>query len=173
MIALLPPSSAGDKVLIAQLTVLVNRAYELAEEGLWLSGVARTTEAETAESIADGQVAVAREDGRLVGSVRFRKRDATMAWFGVLAVDSAYGGQGVGAELVSFVESAVAASGARVMELELLVPNTPHPHTARLAAWYRRLGYVEAERRDLAVVEPTAVRFLAVDCEVSVMQKAL
>ena len=59
------------------------------------------------------------------------------------------------------------------MELELLVPTAAHPHTARLAAWYRRLGYVEAERRDLAVVEPTAVPFLAVDCEVSVMRKAL
>jgi GNAT superfamily N-acetyltransferase len=173
MISVLSSSNAGDEVLVADLTVLVNRAYELADEGLWLSGVARTTEAETAEAIADGQVAVAREDGRLLGSVRFLKRDETMAWFGVLAVDGAHGGQGVGAELVKFVESAVAASGARVMELELLVPTAAHPHTARLAAWYRRLGYVEAERRDLAVVEPTAVPFLAVACEVSLMRKAL
>ncbi len=173
IISVLPSSSAGDETLVAELTVLVNRAYQQAERGLWLSGITRTTEAETAQSIADAQVAVARKDGRPVGSVRFLKRDATTAWFGALAVDEAYGGQGVGAQLVNFVESAVAASGARVMELELLVPAAAHPHTERLAAWYRRLGYAEFERRDLAAVEPTAAPFLAVDCDVSLMRKAL
>lgn len=173
MIAVLPSSCAGDEVLVADLTVLVNRAYELAEEGLWLSGVARTTEAETAEAIADGQVAVAREDGRILGSVRFLKLDETTAWFGVPAVEEGHGGQGVGAALVRFVESAALASGASAMELELLVPTAVHPHTARLASWYGRLSYVEAGRRDLAAVEPTAVPFLAVTCEVSVMRKAL
>jgi hypothetical protein len=59
------------------------------------------------------------------------------------------------------------------MVLELLVPTLGHPHTARLASWYQRLGYVESERRDLGAVEPTAVPFLAVTCDVSVMRKAL
>lgn len=173
IVAVLPPSCADDDVLVADLTVLVNRAYELAEEGLWQSGVARTTEAETAEAIASGHVAVAREDGRILGSVRFLKLNETTAWFGVLAVEEGHGGKGVGAALVRFVESAAVASGASTMELELLVPTAVHPHTARLASWYRRLGYVEAERRDLAAVEPTAVPFLAVTCDVSIMRKAL
>ena len=56
---------------------------------------------------------------------------------------------------------------------ELLVPTAVLPHTARWAAGYGRLSYVDAGRRDLAAVEPTAVPFLAVTCEVSVMRKAL
>lgn len=59
------------------------------------------------------------------------------------------------------------------MQLELLVPSVVHPHTARSASWYGRLGYRETGRRDLAAVEPAAVPFLATSCDVSIMVKAL
>jgi hypothetical protein len=91
MITVLPSSAAGDEVLVAELTVQVNRAYEQAEQGLWLSGGARSTDAETAEAIAHGQVVVAQEDGRIIGSVRSFKVDDTTTWLGVLAVEEGHG----------------------------------------------------------------------------------
>ncbi len=167
------PAAADDPVLVAELAVLVNRAYEVAEDGMWHDGVARTTDAEVSEAILDGEIAVARDGGRIVGSIRTRLLDRETGWFGVLAVDGENGGQGIGSKLVADAESRALSAGASTMQLELLVPVQPHAHTDRLAAWYGRLGYRETGRLDLGDVEPTAVPFLALPCEVAVMRKRL
>ncbi len=172
-VAFLLPAAADDPVLVAELTVLVNRAYEVAEEGMWRNGVARTTDAEVSDAIVSGEVVVARDAGRLVGSIRTRLLDGERGWFGVLAVDGANGGRGIGGTLVADAESRAVSAGASAMQLELLVPEQAHAHTDRLAAWYGRLGYRETGRLDLADVEPTAVPFLALPCHVAVMQKRL
>ncbi len=166
-------AAADDPVLVAELTVLVNRAYEVAEDGMWNDGVARTSDAEVSEAIVDGEVVVARDAGHIVGSIRTRLLDRETGWFGVLAVDGANGGQGIGSKLVADAESRALSAGASTMQLELLVPVQPHAHTDRLAAWYGRLGYRKTGRLDLADVEPTAVPFVALPCEVAVMQKSL
>ena len=170
---MLPVSAAEDAALVAEVTDLVNRAYEAAEEGLWLDDVARTTADETADAVAHGQLAVARDHGLLVGSVRIRQLDGETGWFGALAVDPSHGGRGIGGKLVEYAEGRALLAGARTMQLELLVPEPVHVHTDRLAAWYGRLGYREVERRDLADLGPTVVSHLAVPCEVAVMQKRL
>jgi GNAT superfamily N-acetyltransferase len=167
------PEAIDDSALVAEIAALVNRAYEVAEDGLWHGGVARTTLTETSDAITAGEVVVARDRGRLVGSIRTRQLDSETGWFGVLAVDQADGGRGIGGKLVAYAESRASSAGAGAMQLELLVPLQSHAHTDRLAAWYGRLGYHETERRDLADVEPTAVPFLAIPCEVAVMTKRL
>jgi GNAT superfamily N-acetyltransferase len=172
-IEMLRPVAADDPALVAEIAALVNRAYGVAEHGLWHGGVARTTITETSDAITVGHVVVARDDGRLVGSVRTRSLDSDTGWFGVLAVEHADGGRGIGGDLVAYAERRAVSGGANTMQLELLVPLRSHAHTDRLAAWYGRLGYHETERRDLADVEPTAVPFLAIPCEVAVMQKRL
>ena len=172
-IAMLPAAAAEDVAVVAEVSALVNRAYQVAEQGLWTDGVARTTLSETADAVTLGELAVAREQGRLVGSVRTRQIDCETGWFGALAVDPAHGGHGIGAKLVGFAEGRAMSADARTMQLELLVPLKVHAHTERLAAWYRRLGYRETERLHLMEVEPTAVPFLAVPLEVTVMRKQL
>ena len=172
-IEMLPAAAAEDAAVVAEVSALVNRAYQVAEQGLWTDGVARTTPSETADAVARGELAVAREQGRLVGSIRTRQIDSETGWFGGLAVDPAHGGHGIGGKLVGFAEARAMSAGARTMQLELLVPLEAHEHTERLAAWYGRVGYRETERRDLEEVEPTAVPFLAVPLEVAVMQKRL
>jgi GNAT superfamily N-acetyltransferase len=167
------PESVDDSGLVAEIAAVVNRAYDVAEEGLWRGGGARTTLTEMSDAITAGEVVVARDRGRLVGSIRTRRLDSETGWFGVLAVDQADGGRGIGGKLVAYAESRASSAGAGTMQLELLVPLQPHPHTDRLAAWYGRLGYHETERRDLADVEPTAVPFLAIPCDVAVMKKRL
>ena len=172
-IEMLLPVAADDPELVADISALVNRAYEFAEEGLWHGGVARTTLPETYDAITAGEVVVARDDGRLVGSIRTRQLDSETGWFGVLAVDQTQGRRGIGGRLVAFAESRAMLAGASRMQLELLVPGQAHEHTDRLATWYGRLGYQETERRDLADVEPSAVSFLAIPCDVAVMRKQL
>ena len=172
-IDMLPAAAAEDAAVVAEVSALVNRAYQVAEQGLWTDGVARMTPTEAADAVVLGEMAVARKQGRLVGSIRTRQIDSETGWFGALAVDPAHGGHGIGGMLVGFAEGRAMSAGARTMQLELLVPLEAHAHTERLAAWYGRLGYRETERRDLAEVEPAAVPFLAVPLEVTVMRKRL
>ncbi len=165
--------AAGDAALVAEVTDLVNLAYEAAEEGLWLGDVPRTTLAETADAVARGQLAVARDQGRLVGSVRIRQLDGETGWLGVLAVAPSQGGCGIGGKLVEYAEGRALLAGASTMQLELLVPEPAQAHTDRLAAWYRRLGYREVERRNLADLDPAVAPSLAAPCDVAVMRKRL
>jgi hypothetical protein len=64
---LLPAAAADDAALVATVTDLVNRAYAVAERGLWRDGLARTTLPEIAAAVRDGELAVAREEGRGIG----------------------------------------------------------------------------------------------------------
>ena len=102
---MLLPVAADDPELVADISALVNRAYEVAEEGLWHGGVARTTLAETSDAITAGEVVVARDDGRLVGSIRTHQLDSQTGWFGVLAVDQTQGRRGIGGRLVAAAPS--------------------------------------------------------------------
>lgn len=172
-IEVLAAGCAHDKALVTDLTALVNQAYELAEKGLWLPGYARTSDVETADAITSGEVVVARSDGQTVGSVRYRRVDEETFRFSVLAINGERVGEGIGAALLEFVESAAADSGAAAMELEMLVPSISRPHTDWLASWYGRRGYVEIGRRNLLEVEPPAVPFLVAPCDASVMRKPL
>jgi ribosomal protein S18 acetylase RimI-like enzyme len=172
-IEMLPGAAAEDGLLVAEISDLVNRAYRVAEEGLWHDGVARTTVGETAAAILLEELAVARENGRVVGAVLTRQIDGRLSWFGALAVDPAHSRRGIGGELVRYVERRALASGAAAMRMEVLVPSVAHPHTDLLAGWYARLGYREVERGDLADFDAAAVSFLAVLLEVVTMEKRL
>jgi hypothetical protein len=58
-IELLPAAAADDAGLVAEPSDLVNRAYAAAEHGLWRDGIDRTTPAETAAAVRDGELVVA------------------------------------------------------------------------------------------------------------------
>jgi hypothetical protein len=64
-IEMLPPASASDSNLVGQITDLVNRVYDTAENGLWVEGAARTTTTQMAELIAADQIAVAQTGGQV------------------------------------------------------------------------------------------------------------
>ena len=168
-----PAVMAADDAVVAELTDLVNRAYDVAERGLWREGVARTTHAETADAIAGQEVLVARDGGRIVGTVRTRLLDGFTGWFGALAVDATYAGRGIGGLLVAAAEGCASEAGASSMQLELLVPVAGHAHIEMLTSWYMRLGYRRTGLRDLAEIDPAAVPFLLQPCHAAVMQKDL
>jgi GNAT superfamily N-acetyltransferase len=173
-IALLPADLAEDAAFVHTLCGIVNEAYKLAEAGLWRDDYERMSVSEMATAIRGGQVAAARLDGRLVGSIFTRELDGEMGWFGVLAVDPAYGERGIGRQLVAFVEGRALSAGWTTMQLELLVPlEVDIAHSQRLVEWYRRIGYREVSRVSLADVEPDALLFLTTPCEVVVHRKPL
>jgi GNAT superfamily N-acetyltransferase len=169
-----PVEGAGDGDFVNTVCDVINRAYDVAEAGLWRSGKSRTTVEESAKAIADDEMVVAYLDGRLAGAVRTRLLDERTGWFGALAADPRFGGRGIGDALVAHVEHRSAAGGCVRVQLELLTPDPPHPHTDRLAGWYRRLGYREIDRKDLADVEPElASSLLLRQCGLAVCQKEL
>lgn len=169
-----PPESAADAGLVASIADLVNRVYDEAEAGLWRPGAARTSAAEIAAHIADGQIATARDGDRVVGSVRMQSLDAGTAEFGMLAADPELRGRGIGRELVMFVEALAAERGARTMQLEVLVPTTwTHPSKEFLRDWYERIGYRVVRTGHLAELYPELAPLLATECDLLVFHKPL
>jgi ribosomal protein S18 acetylase RimI-like enzyme len=140
MIAFAAPEDAAEVLRI------INAAYDAGEVGIWEHGWTRTGIEAVEEMIAAGEIAVARQDGRIIGSVRVRRLDDDTAELGMLSVDPQAMGTGAGRALLTFAEQ---AHGTGFMQLELLVPRgAPHASKERLHAWYSRLGYREISRRE-------------------------
>jgi GNAT superfamily N-acetyltransferase len=128
-------------------TRIINAAYHAGETGIWQDGWTRTTQAAVEAMIADGEIAVARDDdGTVTGSVRVRKLDDETAELAMLSVDPQAFGTGAGRALLTFAEQ---HHGTAFMQLELLVPRgAPHPQKERLHEWYSRLGYRQISARE-------------------------
>lgn len=165
-VAFLPAETATDAAVMSSLAAMVNAVYTVADTGLWTEPIERTDAAELVRHTRDGEFAVARTCGRIVGCVRVRDVDDATGEFGLLAADSSVRGTGVGRELVRFAEQTARAAGRTVMELELMAPRDgPHPAKDVLAGWYARLGYRPVGRSDLATVHPGLAPRLARPCD--------
>jgi GNAT superfamily N-acetyltransferase len=173
-ITLLPAVAATDGELVDQITDLVNRVYGTAEEGLWVDGATRTTTSDMAKMIADGQIAVARAGGQIVGSVRVQQLDSGEGEFGLLVADPDRRGEGVGRELVVFAEELSRQRGLAVMQLEVLAPRKwTHPTKEFLHAWYTRIGYRPVRWDAIDESYPQLAALLATPCDFVVYHKDL
>jgi GNAT superfamily N-acetyltransferase len=167
-------SGAGDRDLAEEITALINRVYLEAEEGLWVDGAARTTTREVAETVASGQITVARIDGQIVGSVRTQQLDGGIGEFGMLVAHPGHRGKGIGRELVRFAEGQSRGRGLEVMQLELLVPREwKHPNKEFLHAWYTRIGYRPVRTGEIEESYPQLAPSLATPCDFVTYQKPL
>ncbi len=138
----------------AELARIVNAAYETGEVGIWRPGWQRVTADRMHELVAAGEIAVAWDGDTPVGCVRVQRLDEQTAMFGMLSVDPAAHGSGLGRALIAFAEEAYDVAE---MELELLIPRgAPHPSKVRLHDWYSRLGYRQTGRRDFEEPDLTA-----------------
>jgi GNAT superfamily N-acetyltransferase len=174
MIELLPVAEADDVRLVGEIADLVNRVYAVAEEGLWVDGADRTTTSEIAEMVAAGEIAAARADGRIVGSVRVQQLDDRVGELGMLVADPARRGEGIGRELIRFAEDLSRRRGLAVMQLELLVPREwSHPTKEFLHAWYTRIGYRPVRRGDIGDPYPHLAPLLATPCDFVIYEKPL
>jgi GNAT superfamily N-acetyltransferase len=172
-IELLPPAAAED-ALLEELRDRINRVYEVAESGLWLEGHVRMGAAEMAESVRGGEIAVARLDRRVVGSVQIRRLDRETGELGLLAADPEHRGVGVGRELVRFAETLSRSRGLSTMQLGFVVPREwTHPVKQFLHEWYSRLGYRIVRKEDFREAEPEAAPLLATECDFLIYRKPL
>lgn len=173
-IELLPRAAAANQSLVSEIAELVNRVYATAEAGLWVDGAARTTKVEVAELIAAEQIAVARADGRVVGSIQIEQADDCVGEFGMLVAHPAHRGEGVGRELVHFAEELSRGRRLATMQLELLVPRgRSHPGKDFLHAWYTRIGYRPVRTGTIEERYPHLAPLLATPCDFVVYQKPL
>lgn len=164
----------GDVERAAEIAGLMNRVYAEAEKGIWVDGAGRTTEAEVADLISAGEIAITVSGERVVGAVRVQKLEDGLGEFGMLVAAPEERGTGVGRDLVSFAERWARESGLSRMQLELLVPRTwDHPVKEFLRAWYTRLGYEVVRKGDFTADYPALVPLLACPCDFLVFHKDL
>lgn len=167
-------SVSSDMAVMAQVADLVNRSYATSEKGLWLDGAVRTTPEDVAVMTREGQVAVARIDGRIVGCIRVEGFAERVAAFGMLAADLGHRGAGIGRELVRFAEDRSRGDGFATMQLELLMPREwSHPSKEFLDAWYTRMGYRAFRTCTVEESYPTLVPWLATPCQFVTYRKSL
>ncbi|KAL7958462.1 hypothetical protein V8C34DRAFT_282882 [Trichoderma compactum] len=115
-----PPAAVADDLsLISAITKLVNLVFVEAEAGIWNHGFVRTSDAEVADFICKGQLAVAylaspslaSEDqgipqkSQLVGCVYVKRSSDSLCTLGMLTLDKTHQGLGLGREIFKFVRS--------------------------------------------------------------------
>ncbi|MCU1597174.1 MAG: family N-acetyltransferase [Glaciihabitans sp.] len=173
-IEFLPPATAVDAGVVATVTDLINGVYKTSEDGLWIEGSLRTTEAEVATLIRHGELAAATSEGVIVGSVRTHRLDAQVGEFGMLAAAPARRGLGIGRALVAFAEDWARRSGLASMQLEVLMPRDwTHPSKVFLTQWYERIGYRHIRTGALEETYPALAPLLATPCDFAVYRKDL
>jgi GNAT superfamily N-acetyltransferase len=173
-ITLLTAADSDSAPLMARVAELTNEVYAIAENGLWTAGATRTTIGEIVELTRAGEIAVARLNGRVVGSVRVQRLDGRTGEFGMLAADPAHRGLGVGRELVRFAERRSRDAGLLDMQLELLVPRGwSHPSKVFLDEWYTRMGYRVARTGAIEEAYPALAPLLATPCDFMIYRKPL
>ncbi len=117
----------------AAVATLVNRAY--AVESFFVDGD-RTSAGEIRQLMEHGHFIVLEHGGGLAAGV-FLDLRAGSAYLGMLSVDPAFQGVGLGTRLVRIVEALAEAAGCD--EVTLRIINLRE----ELGRWYRSLGYAE------------------------------
>ncbi|KAL7905699.1 acyl-CoA N-acyltransferase [Trichoderma velutinum] len=183
-----PVAAADDLSQVSAITELVNLVFIEAEVGIWNHGFVRTSDAEVANFIRKGQLAVAylaspslaSEDqgipqkGQLVGCVCVKRSSDTMCTLGMLTLDKTHQGLGLGREIFNFVEEYCLSVGCTTLGLDLLVPTSyAHPLKTRMDAWYRRLGFQQVRLADFADDYPTLAPLLSGPVDYRVFEKKL
>ena len=187
------PSDAEDGALVASLVAMVNAAY-LRGEGLEAAGgmwkgseVTRTTDAEMRELLRQRKLIICRREcaaaaaagesaaplaGSVLCDVEYDPAQR-VAELGMLCVDAACLGRGVGRRLVLEAEATARRQGCVAMRLELLTPREfEHPVKTWLDAWYQREGYVKGATEDFASAYPRIAQIL-VPCVFTCYRKEL
>lgn len=119
--------------------------------------------AEIERQLADPAVTIltARRDGAIVGCVATTRKDAGLAYLGMLSVSPAMQSAGVGDGLRRAAEGAAREAGAERMEIQVI------DSRKSLIGWYERCGYRRTgEARPYPTPQDPPVRF-------AVLEKAL
>jgi GNAT superfamily N-acetyltransferase len=100
----------------------------------------RTDADDVRARMRDGAFLALDDAGVMAGCVYVKMHD-DVGYFGMLSIDPARQGQGLGTRLITAAEQFCRDAGCRVMELEVVNLRTELP------PFYRRFGYVESGTR--------------------------
>ena len=166
--------AAHDESLVDDLVRIIDAAYAVGEDGLWLDGASRVRADEIAAAVRSGGMLAPTRDDRLVGCAYVRPLDGRTADLGLISTAPDEWGRGIGGELIRAAEELMRARRVTEMQLELLVPKDGvHPAKARLRSWYERLGYRVARSAPFEQVAAHLAPKLAVPCEFLIFRKPL
>lgn len=101
------------------------------------------------------------EDERGIAGCVYMTQHSGVGYFGMLSIDPARQGQGLGSQLIAAAEAHCRAAGCHTMELEVVNLRTELP------PFYRRFGYVETGTRPFTDTERTSrpVHFIVMSKE--------
>jgi GNAT superfamily N-acetyltransferase len=132
---------------VAELTKLINAAFTV--ERPFLEGE-RIDAPGTRELLEKGKFLVAQDSSGMAGCVYCELR-GERGYLGLLAVDSARQGTGLGRKLMEAAEAYFHGTGCVAVDLRIISPRTPLP------AFYKRLGYLETGMTAFAPSMPAKV----------------
>jgi ribosomal protein S18 acetylase RimI-like enzyme len=142
------------------MVALINAAFAIE---IFLEG-ARTDEADVAEKMTKGNFLLGfDESDRLLASVYVEIR-GTRGYFGMLAIDPAQQGKGLGRTMVEAAETYCRKQACAAMDLTVLSLRPELP------AFYRKLGYAETGTEKFIPLRPLKD---GVECHCIVMSKQL
>jgi len=105
--------------------------------------------------VEQGELFAAIVDGIYVGSIHVYPLNETTYSFGLLSVDSAFEGHGIGRKLIAAAEARAIENGAKWMEIEVLrLRDKELPFKKILDQWYRKLGYEWTVTQDFIERKP-------------------
>jgi GNAT superfamily N-acetyltransferase len=125
------PEEAPDLAKLISLAYRVEDFFKIGD---------RTDAEDVRGRMQDGVFLVLEDAGVLAGCV-YVKRHEDIGYFGMLSIDPARQGQGLGKRLIADAEQFCRDAGCQVMELEVVNLRTELP------PFYRRFGYIEAGTR--------------------------
>jgi N-acetylglutamate synthase-like GNAT family acetyltransferase len=140
------------------LAALISLAYRV--EDFFKIGD-RTDPDDVRARMQEGDFLVLEDEGEIAGCVYVTRHD-DVGYFGMLSIDPARQGHGLGSMLIAAAEVRCRDAGCREMELEVVNLRTELP------PYYRRFGYVERGTRPFTDTERTSR-----PCHFIVMSKAL
>jgi ribosomal protein S18 acetylase RimI-like enzyme len=145
---------------IAALVPLINTTFAIET---FLEGVRTSTE-HLARTMETGDLLIAEDDGACVVACVSASAKESAGYFGMLAVDPAQQGAGLGRIMVKAAEDYLRDHGCREIRIDVLSLRTD------LLPFYRRLGYIEIGTRPAPLVRKLKPGF---ECHSFIMAKIL
>ena len=168
---------------IAQLVSLINEAYALSENELWVDGwhFMRTCDADIMRMVKAQQIWVIRANSTdITACVSTEALDEDLMEFGYLCVRSEHKRKGLASKLISHSVDVAASRGHTTLQCELLIPRDldKHPHIFKqmmLKDFYPKQGFEEVRRVpfEKAYPEVVARNKLAFECDAVIFQMSL
>ena len=120
----------------------------------------RVAPGEVEALLADPAVTIltARDDDQLIGCVAVTRKDASLAYLGMLCVLPTLQSGGLGRRLLDVAEDLARADGIAAMEMTVIDSRTS------LIAWYERRGYAfTGETRPFPVLRDPPITFVVLE----------